>query len=205
MKSIELTVSKRENLTKQDTKKLRNTDMIPCVMYGGQETLHFYAPVLSFRELVYTPNAYIVKINLDGTSYDGIIQEIQFHPVSDKILHIDFLQVLPDKPVTMLVPVSLSGTSEGVKQGGKLITKARKLKLKALASDLPDAVSIDITPLMIGDSVRVGDMKLNGVEFLDSPNNIIVGVRTTRNVAEETPAEAEKPAAEPAEEAAPAE
>lgn len=197
MKSFELKGTKRASLTKQDTKKLRDSGMVPCVIYGGDNNIHFSAPVLDFRDLVYTPEVYTVKIDVDGVSHQAIMQEVQFHPVSDKLLHIDFMEVNPDKKVMINIPVKISGASEGVKQGGKLITKLRKLRVKALPSHLPDVVNVDITPLAIGQSVKVGDLRLNGVEFLDSPNNIIVGVRITRNVVE-TPAEAAKAAAAPA-------
>lgn len=203
MKSFELKGTKRASLTKQDTKKLRDSGMVPCVIYGGDNNIHFSAPVLDFRDLVYTPDVYTVKIDVDGVMHQAIMQEVQFHPVSDKLLHIDFMEVNPDKKVEINIPVKFSGASEGVKQGGKLITKLRKLRVKALPAHLPDVINVDITPLAIGQSVKVGDMKLEGVEFLDSPNNIIVGVRITRNVVE-TPAEAAKAAAAPAAAAKPA-
>ncbi len=201
MKSFELSGTKREGLTKQDTKKLRDAGMVPCVIYGGETNIHFSAPILSFRSLVYTPDVYTVKISVDGKTHNAIMQEIQFHPISDKLLHIDFIEINEDKKVVIDVPVKLSGTSEGQRQGGKLLNKVRKLKIKSLPSNLPDAVTIDITPLTIGQSVRVSDLKLEGVEFLDSASNIIVGIRTTRNVVE-TPAEAAKAAAPAAKAAA---
>ncbi|MFM7054036.1 MAG: 50S ribosomal protein L25/general stress protein Ctc [Bacteroidota bacterium] len=189
MKSFELNATKRTSLTKQETKKLRDAGMVPCVLYGGTENVHFHAPVLDFRGLVYTPEVFMVNINVDGKTHQAVMQEIQFHPVNDSLMHIDFLEINPGKPVIMHVPVKINGTSEGQRQGGKLITKVRKLKVKALANHLPDAVDVDITSLQIGQSVRVSDLKIEGVEFLDSPNNILVGVRTTRNVVE-SPAEA---------------
>ena len=194
MKSFELSGTKRDGLTKQDTKKLRDAGMVPCVIYGGEENVHFSAPILSFRHLVYSPEVFTVKINVDGKTRNAIMQEIQFHPISDKLLHIDFIEIHDDKKVVMDVPVKIAGTSEGQRQGGKLLSKVRKLKIKALPAHLPDAIDIDVTPLNIGQSVRVADLKVKGVEFLDSANNIIVGIRTTRNVVE-TPAEAAKAAA----------
>ncbi|MFM2189854.1 MAG: hypothetical protein RL491_240 [Bacteroidota bacterium] len=190
MKSFELNATKRTALTKQETKKLRDAGMVPCVLYGGAENVHFHAPVLDFRGLVYTPEVFTVNINVDGKTHQAVMQEVQFHPVNDSLMHIDFLEINPGKPVTMHVPVKINGTSEGQRQGGKLITKVRKLKVKALANHLPDAVDVDITSLQIGQSVRVSDLKIEGVEFLDSPNNILVGVRTTRNVVENAGAEA---------------
>ncbi|MFZ9942511.1 MAG: 50S ribosomal protein L25/general stress protein Ctc [Bacteroidia bacterium] len=190
MKSFELNVTKRAALTKQDTKKLRDSGMVPCVLYGGTENLHFYAPILDFRGLVYTPEVYTVNIHIDGKTHQAVMQEVQFHPVNDSLLHIDFMEINPTKAVVMNVPVKINGTSEGQRQGGKLITKVRKLKVKALVNHLPDAVNVDINSLQIGQSIRVGDLKLDGVEFLDSVNNVIVGVRTTRNVVENPAAEA---------------
>lgn len=184
MKSFELNATKRTSLTKQETKKLRDAGMVPCVLYGGTENVHFHAPVLDFRGLVYTPEVFTVNINVDGKTHQAVMQEIQFHPVNDSLMHIDFLEINPGKPVVMHIPVKINGTSEGQRQGGKLITKVRKLKVKAMANHLPDAVDVDITALQIGQSVRVSDLKIDGVEFLDSPNNILVGVRTTRNVVE---------------------
>jgi large subunit ribosomal protein L25 len=197
MKSFELTGTKRSSLTKQETKKLRDNDRVPCVIYGGTENIHFSAPTFDFKHLIYTPEVQTVKITVDGTTHQAKIQEVQFHPVTDKLMHVDFLAIHPDKGVMIDVPVKVTGTAEGQKQGGKLHTKVRKLKIMALPADLPDHVTVDVTPLNIGQSIRVGDLKLNGVEFLDSPNNIIVGVRVTRNVVE-TPAESNKPAAAPA-------
>lgn len=189
MKSFELNATKRTTLTKQETKKLRDAGMVPCVLYGGSENLHFHAPVLDFRGLVYTPEVFTVNINVDGKTHQAVMQEVQFHPVNDSLMHIDFLEINPGKPVIMHIPVKINGTSEGQRQGGKLISKVRKLKVKALANHLPDAVDVDITSLQIGQSVRVSDLKIEGVEFLDSPNNILVGVRTTRNVVENAAAE----------------
>ncbi|MFM7079161.1 MAG: 50S ribosomal protein L25, partial [Bacteroidota bacterium] len=147
MKSFELNVTKRTGLTKQDTKKLRNDGMVPCVMYGGAENLHFYAPVLDFRGLVYTPEVFTVNIHIDGKTHQAVMQEIQFHPVSDALMHIDFMELNEGKPVVMNIPVKIIGTSEGQRQGGKLITKVRKLKVRALANHLPDAVNVDINSL----------------------------------------------------------
>jgi large subunit ribosomal protein L25 len=203
MKSFELAGTKREGLTKQDTKKIRKEGRVPCVIYGGDENIHFSAPVLNFRDLIYTPEAYKVKIDVEGQLKEAIIKEVQFHPVSDKLLHVDFLEIQPDKKLMMDIPIRITGSSEGVKQGGKLVVKARRLKVKGLPTHLPDAVNIDVTPLLIGQSVRIGDLKTEGVEYLDSPNNVIVGIRITRNVVE-TPAEAAKAAKTATPAAAPA-
>lgn len=189
MKTIEIKGSKRSDLTKQSVKALRNSEHVPCVLYGGAEPVHFSAHLADFKNLVYTPDVYLVKLIIDGKEYMSMMQDIQFHPVTDIIQHIDFLEVVNDKPVTISIPIRFSGASEGVKQGGKLVTKVRRLKVKALPAKLPDFVAIDITPLKIGGNIRVRDLNLDGVTFLDSPSNVIVGVRITRNVAAEPAAE----------------
>lgn len=203
MKSFEITATKRTGLTKQDTKKLRNNGLVPCVLYGGEENVHFSVPVLNFKSLVYTPEVYKVNLNIDGQTHEAVMREVQFHPVTDKLLHIDFMAIHPDKEVTIDIPVKITGSADGVRQGGQLIVKVRTLQVSALPAKLPGHVEVDVTPLQIGQSVRIGDLKMEGVTFLDSPNNIITGVRTTRNVVE-TPAEAAKAAAPAAAAPAPA-
>lgn len=183
MKTIEIQGTKRNSMTKQSVKALRNDEQVPCVLYGGDaEPLHFSAPLASFKPLVYTPDVHLVKLVVDGQERQCILQDIQFHPVTDVIQHVDFMAVASDKPVTIQIPIRLTGASEGVKQGGKLVTKVRKLKVKAMPSALPDTINIDITSLKIGGDIRVRDLSVNGVTFLDAPSNVVVGVRTTRNV-----------------------
>ncbi len=189
MKTIEIKGSKRSDLTKQSVKALRNNEQVPCVLYGGAEPVHFSAQLADFKNLVYTPEVHLVKLTIDGKEFISMLQDIQFHPVTDIIQHCDFLEVNDNKPVTINIPIKFSGASEGVKQGGKLVTKVRKLKVKALPAKLPDHISIDITPLKIGGNIRVRDLNVEGVTFLDSPSNVIVGVRITRNVAAEATAE----------------
>lgn len=183
MKTIEIQGLKRSDLTKQSLKALRNDEQVPCVLYGGAEPVHFAVPLAQFKGLVYTPNVYIVKVVIDGKEYSCVMQDIQFHPVNDIIQHVDFLEITDSSSVTINVPIKVTGVSEGVKQGGKLVTKVRRLKVKALPKQLPDFIEIDITPLKIGGNIRVRDLKVNGVEFLDSPSNVVIAVRTTRNVA----------------------
>jgi len=183
MKTIEIQGLKRSDLTKQSLKALRLDEQVPCVLYGGAEPVHFSVPLAQFKGLVYTPNVYIVKVVIDGKDYSCVMQDIQFHPVNDIIQHVDFLEITDNSSVTISVPIKVTGVSEGVKQGGKLVTKVRRLKVKALPKQLPDSIEIDITPLKIGGNIRVRDLKLNGVEFLDSPSNVVIAVRTTRNVA----------------------
>jgi large subunit ribosomal protein L25 len=190
MKSLTIKGTKRVGHSKQELKKLRADGKVPCVLYGGKENVHFYAPILDFRGLVYTPNVYTVNLDVEGQQFMAIMKDIQFHPVNDKILHIDFLQIENDKPVVLGVPVKLKGSSEGVKAGGKLIQKMRKLNVRALPGNLPDEIELDVTTLAIGGAIKVSNVEREGITFLDSPNNIIVAVRVTRNVVEETPAAA---------------
>ncbi len=185
MKSLTIKGTKRTEINKQAVKQLRGQGNVPCVLYGGKENIHFASPAMDFKNLVYTGNVHTVQLSIDGTDYNAVMKDIQFHPVTDRIMHIDFLEIHPDKEVVIDVPVKIKGTSEGVKEGGRLIQKLRKLKISALMNDLPDNIEIDITSLKIGDSIRVGNLKKENVTFLDSANNIVVGVRVTRAVVEE--------------------
>lgn len=183
MKSIAINGSLRENLQKQETKKLRAQDIVPCVLYGGKEQIHFAAPASEFKKIVYTPDVFTANLNIGGKTFNAVMQDIQFHPVTDKILHIDFMELIADKAVTIDIPVKVSGNAPGVKQGGKLITKVRKLKVKALPKNLPDYVDVNIDALELGKNIRVSDIKIPNVEILDAPNNVITTVAATRQTA----------------------
>ncbi|CAN5456741.1 50S ribosomal protein L25/general stress protein Ctc [soil metagenome] len=189
MKTFEIKGTRRSSITKQEVKSLRNSGKVPCVLYGGDEQIHFSAETANFKGLIYTPEVYMVKIYVDGTEYMATLQDVQFHPVNDAINHVDFLQVFKDKPVTMSIPVRTTGASEGVKMGGKLVLKARRLKIRGISSTLPDAINVDISGLKIGNTIRVKDLKIDGVEIMDSPSNVIVSVNMTRNVAADAVAE----------------
>jgi large subunit ribosomal protein L25 len=153
-------------------------------MYGGKEQVHFLTDEKLFLKIIFTPNVYIVKLNIDGKEHDTILQDMQYHPVTDRILHVDFLQVSDDKPITIAVPIKITGTSQGVLKGGRLIKKARKLKISALLKNLPDEIVVDISKLDIGDSIMVSDLFRDHINFLDAPRNIVVGVRSARTVVE---------------------
>ncbi|OEK09498.1 50S ribosomal protein L25/general stress protein Ctc [Flavivirga aquatica] len=203
MKSITINGSQRESVGKKATKALRNAGQVPCVLYGGDKPVHFSAPELAFSKLVYTPNAHTVVINLDnGETLNAVLQDIQFHPVTDKILHIDFYQLFEDKEIALNIPVNLVGNSKGVKNGGVLRKNNRKLRIKALPANLPDFIEIDITPLKIGGKVAVGDLPSENYTFLHSDNTVVCQVRTSRTAVldeedeEETVEGAEAPAAE---------
>lgn len=193
MKSITITGSKRESVGKVATKALRNAGKVPCVLYGGDKALHFSADETAFKNLVYTPNVYTAKIEFEGNKYNAILQDIQFHPVSDKILHIDFYQLFDDKLVTMAIPVQLLGTAPGIIRGGSLRFAMRKLNVRALPKDLPDFIDADISKLDIGDKLYVTELKGKKYSILNPENTVVAQVRTSRNVAKvATPEEAAK-------------
>jgi large subunit ribosomal protein L25 len=180
MKTVEIIGYKRANLGKKESNDLRAEGSVPCVMYGGKEQVHFSAPMILFRDLVYTPDAHMVNLNIEGTIYRCILKDIQFHPVSETILHADFLQVFEDKPVKMDIPVRMEGTSPGVIGGGKLNIKNRKLTVKATPDSLPDYIPVDISKLALGKSIKVGELKAEGYEILTSPNVSIATVEIPR-------------------------
>ncbi|MFD1161257.1 50S ribosomal protein L25/general stress protein Ctc [Hwangdonia seohaensis] len=181
MKSITINGSQRESVGKKATKALRNAGQVPCVLYGGDKPVHFSAPELAFSKLVYTPNAHTVVIELDnGETLNAVLQDIQFHPVTDRILHVDFYQLFEDKEIALNIPVQLVGNSKGVKNGGVLRRTNRKLRIKALPANLPDFIEIDITPLKIGDKIAVGDLPTDGYTFLHNDNTVVCRVSTSR-------------------------
>ena len=204
MKTVSLSGSLRENVGKKDAKKHRKEFKVPCVMYGGKEQIHFVAEEKVLMKVMHTPIAYIFNLNVGGQEYSTIVQDVQYHPVTDRMLHVDFMQILPEKQVTIGVPIKVIGTAPGVLRGGRLIKKMRKLVIKALVQDLPDDLTVSIDGLEIGDSVKVSDMKFENVTFLDPASSVIVGVRTARAVVEEVVPGAEGAAAATAA-AAPAE
>ena len=206
MKSITIQGTKRESVGKKSTKALRDAELVPCVVYGGAETLNFSAEERAFKGLVYTPEAHTVSIEVDGQTIPAVLQDIQFHPITDKILHADFYQLADDKPVVMEVPVRITGRAKGVVSGGAMRQTYRKLKIKALPANLPDEIVVDVTPLKIGNTLYVGDIKTNNFTFMHPDNAVVVAVKMSRTAMkggaaveddeEETAAEGEAPAAE---------
>ncbi|MCW5517829.1 50S ribosomal protein L25/general stress protein Ctc [Muriicola sp. Z0-33] len=181
MKSITIKGSERESVGKKATKALRNAGKVPCVVYGGEKPLHFSADELAFRNLVYTPNAHTVKVDLkDGQKVKAVMQDIQFHPVTDKILHIDFYQLFDDKELTMDIPVKLEGNSPGVRNGGRLLFRKRKLSIKALPDNLPDFFDVDISTLKIGDNITVESLLSEDFTILHPESTVVVQVKTQR-------------------------
>lgn len=181
MKFITIKGSKRESVGKVATKALRNAEKVPCVLYGREHTIHFSADEKAFKNLVYTPNVYTAKIELEGEkSYNAILQDIQFHPVTDKILHVDFYQLLDDKEITMEIPVRIVGTSPGVLNGGSLRFNLRKLSLRALPKNLPDFINADISNLEIGGKLYVTQLANKNYTLLHPDNTVVVQVRIAR-------------------------
>ena len=192
MKSLAISVNVRENVGKANSKSLRNQGNVPCVLYGGEKQVCFYAHENDFRKLVYTPDVFIVELNIDGSIKKCIMQDIQFHPVSEKILHIDFLEVFDDKPITLSIPVILEGLAIGVRNGGNLMFRRRKIITRGLLNAMPDNIKINIEHLKIGDFVYIKDLEIEGCEFLAPESSVIVGVKTARNVIEEVEVDSEE-------------
>ncbi len=180
MKSITIQGAKRESVGKKSTKALRDAELVPCVVYGGAEPLNFSTDEKSFKKLVYTPEAHTVELVIDGETIPAVLQDIQFHPITDKILHVDFYQLSEDKPVVMEVPVKITGRSKGVMAGGVLRQSFRKLRVKALPANLPDEIEVDITPLKIGGKVYVGDIKSESFTFMHPDNAVVAAVKMSR-------------------------
>ena len=189
MKTVEIIGFKRANLGKKEAKDLRLEGNVPCVLYGGKEQVHFQAPMILFRDLVYTPNAHMVDLNVEGAKYKCILQDIQFHPVNEVILHADFLQLFENKPVKMDIPVKLEGTAPGVIAGGKLTTKLRKITVKALPENMPDFISVDISKLGLGKSIKVSEVQAGNYEILNNPAISIATVEIPRALRGKTGAE----------------
>ena len=180
METIEIIGYKRANLGKKDSKKLREDGNVPCVIYGGDEQIHFHAPMILFRDLVYTPGANFVKLNIEGLEIDAILQDIQFHPVSEIILHADFLQLKDDKKIKMEIPVKIIGDSPGVQQGGKILMRIRKLSLMAYPKNMPSFVEVDISGLELGKSIKVEELLSENYDILNSPIVSVVSVNIPR-------------------------
>ncbi|NYJ26728.1 50S ribosomal protein L25/general stress protein Ctc [Allomuricauda sp. ARW1Y1] len=186
MKSITIKGSQRESVGKVATKALRNAGKVPCVLYGGDKPVHFSADEIAFKDLVYTPNAYTTVIELeDGQKFDAVLQDIQFHPVTDNILHVDFYQLFEDKPITMRIPVRLEGNSPGVRNGGRLLFRKRKLSIRALPALLPDFITVDISKLRIGQTIAVESILNDDYTFLHPDSTAIVQVKASRTSVDE--------------------
>ena len=220
MKSITIKGSKRESVGKKATKALRNAGEVPCVIYGGDNIVHFAAPEVSFNKLIYTPDVHTVIVDLDGSKTNAVLQDIQFHPVTDEILHIDFYEFHEGQEITMEIPVHSEGIPKGVKNGGVLRFNLRRMTVRGLAKNLPDYIVANVTPLKIGQKLYVTAVASEDYKIMHPDNTVICQVRTSRNVSligvdedededdeategeegEETPAEGGDNAAEESEE-----
>jgi large subunit ribosomal protein L25 len=185
MKSVSISGFRRGNVGKKDAKALRKEGKIPCVLYGGKDQVHFFAENLSFKNLIFTPDVLLIDLDIEGSKHRASLQDVQYHPVTDELLHVDFLEITDGKPIIIGIPTHVVGTSPGILKGGKLITKLRKLKVRALAENLPDKIDIDISSLDILDSFKVHNLTVENLTFLDNPSSVIVSVAATRGV--ETP------------------
>lgn len=185
MKTLAINVKERGNVGKTNTRALRNQGNVPCVLYGGEKQVTFYAHENDFRKLVYTPDTFVVELNIDGAVTKAIMQDIQFHPVTDKILHIDFLEVFDNKAITVSIPVNLNGTAIGVKNGGNLMFRRSKIITKGLVANLPNSIELNIEHLNIGMFTYIKDITVEGCELIAPGNSVVVGVKTARAVIEE--------------------
>lgn len=197
MKTIEINGSPRTELGKKNSKKLRMAGNVPCVIYGKNDNVHFYTHENSFLGLVYSPDSHLVNLNLEDKKYNLVVKDVQFHPVTDKIIHADFLEISDDKKIKISLPVKVSGDSVGVKAGGKLRIKRRQLNVKGFVNDIPEYIPIDITNVKINHSVKVSDISMPNIEITDPKITTIVTVASSRVVLkEEGEAAAETPEAE---------
>jgi large subunit ribosomal protein L25 len=183
MKTVSLSGSPRANVGKTDAAATRAQGRVPCVIYGAGDQIHFSADIRDFKEIIFTPETNIVEVDVDGKKYRTVLQEAQFHRISDKIIHADFLQVTEDKPVTVKLPVKPIGQAEGVKAGGKLNIKLRKLKVRGLISKLPETIDLNVDKLAIGKAISVGEINIEGITILHPSNISVISVDTTRVVA----------------------
>ena len=180
MQVFDLKGDVREDLGKKASKGLRVEEKVPCVLYGGESNVHFSVTERDLRKLLYTPHVYLVKLNLGSTSYDAVMRDIQFHPVTDKALHIDFYQIFEDKPVILEIPVRTEGFASGVQAGGKLTLNSRKLRVKALPKDMPDELVINVESLGVGKAIKVKDMVYGSIEIMDPKSAVVAQVKLTR-------------------------
>ncbi len=180
MKTLQIEAVKREEYGKKAAKAVRREGMIPCVLNGAGEAISFSVDAKAVKPLIYTPASYIVELTIEDKTYKAVMREVQFHPVREQILHIDFYQIQEGKPVAIAIPVRLTGNAEGVKVGGKLVLSARKLVVSAPVEILPDEITIDVTPLGVGKTIFVGDLEIEGLKFITPATTAVCAVRVTR-------------------------
>lgn len=180
MKTFELKGAVRADLGKKASKAERVSENVPCVLYGGKANVHFTATVSDLRKLIYSPEVFVVNLTIDGTTCKAIMKALQFHPVTDRVLHIDFLELSENKPVVVEIPVKLEGLAEGVKAGGKLALEMRKLKVKGLYNQIPERITLDVSSLGLGKTIQVGNVSVENLEILNAKNAVVAQVKLTR-------------------------
>lgn len=185
MKTVSLSGSLRENVGKKDAKKHRREGNIPCVIYGGEKQIHFTTNEIKFDKIIFSPDVFLISVDVDGKQYLTMLQDVQYHPVTDKVLHADFLELTTGKEVSIGIPVNLVGISAGVMAGGQMIKKMHKVRMKGLVEHIPEKVDVDITKLTIGGSIKIKDVTLENLTMLDPSNSVIVRVKMSRTVVED--------------------
>ncbi len=181
MLTIDLAGQSRTNLGKKDSKELRAKGLIPCVLYGLGENKNFTVEAKAFDKVYITPNVYVVVLNIDGKEHKAILKEVQFHPVTDNVLHVDFMEVTEDKPFMVKLPIKITGHAEGVKLGGKLKVKMRKMRVSGLMKDLPAELVIDVTSLGLGQSVKLTSVSFDGLTIEEPKSSVVCSVLATRD------------------------
>ena len=185
MKTFDIKGTERKDIGKKATKALRVDELVPCVLYGGKSNVHFAVEEKAFQYLVFTPNVYVVNVEIDGKKTTALMQDIQFHPVTDRIMHVDFLEISDAKKVNFAIPVQLNGLAAGVKEGGRLILKLRKLKVNGFAKDFPDTLDINVEELVLGKAIKIGELSFDNLDLLDSKNSVVATVKLTRSAISE--------------------
>ncbi len=180
METLKIKGAKRADFGKKESKRLRSEELVPCTIYGNGETVHFSVGVKEFKQLIFSPKSYLVEFDVEGKKEVGVMREVQYHPVTDEILHVDFYHVVPGKPISIDIPVRLSGNAEGVKLGGKLALSKRKIRVSATMDNLPDELIIDVTELGLGKSIFVGDLSYENVTLLTPATTAVCAVKMTR-------------------------
>ncbi len=199
MKTVSLSGSLRENVGKKDAKKSRKEGKIPCVIYGGEKQIHFTLPELAVDKIIFTPEVFILNITIDGKEYRTILQDIQYHPVTDKVLHIDFLEITKGKDVVVGLPVKFEGVAPGIIKGGKLQVKYRKLRVKGDIDKMPEFIALDVSKLDIGNSIKVRDLSIDDLQVVEIPNAVVVQVKMARGAQADADEEGEEEEAETSE------
>jgi large subunit ribosomal protein L25 len=184
MKSVSISGSLRENVGKKDAKAQRAQGLIPCVIYGGKEQLQFVVEETQFQHLLFTPEVKYAELEVEGKKFEAVVQATQWHPITDQLLHVDFLEVIEEKHVTIGIPIKITGTSPGVLRGGRLVKKIRKITVKGLLKNIPEEITVDISNLDINDMIKISDLSISNLTFIENPGTIIVNIASTRNVVE---------------------